>query len=487
MTMFRRDRGCCGSEVATDGCVSSGVPMESVGVPVGVGGATVVTPGASSQSGTLGPSTPSDLEPLPKADPGPAPGAVRPRSGSGTPTRSSYETQRPYDRSKRSRNDNMAHTLISTPVPTVGSAQDSTGVAARDTTAASSDNDSVLDHLPPLDLPSDVTEKSATPPVAPAAERKPSAPAAASDRFSSRSPQPSELTLTGSIQPAPDPASTAGGAPGISRFVAVDLRLAAGSVPSKAGLDWLAEKGYKTLVDLRESSEGNLSLIAEATSRGLRYIPLPITLRSIDADHVARFQFELSLTDARPLYFFDGDGTRAGALWYIRRIGVDRVSREVAHREAEEIGLSNPDFWLAATNYLERVDQKRATTPVPPSQASTPAPEKPAGTAAKSTSTTAPGSVTPDPTEPGNTPAKPAPSQALLDGPIQTAAQDAVPPPYALDPDAWQPYASMLVTGLAFPLAYVSRTIVPTILERTRASLPAAARQPRSLPYESGV
>ena len=146
----------------------------------------------------------------------------------------------------------------------------------------------------------------------------------------------------------------------MSRFVAVDLRLAAGSVPSAAGLDWLAEKGYKTLVDLRESSEANLAFITEATKRGLRYIALPINLKSIDRAHVSRFNLELAMGEARPLYFFDSDGAAAGTLWYIRRIAVDRVNNEIAHREAESLGLNSQDYWSAARNYLERQDNLRS-------------------------------------------------------------------------------------------------------------------------------
>jgi protein tyrosine phosphatase (PTP) superfamily phosphohydrolase (DUF442 family) len=166
--------------------------------------------------------------------------------------------------------------------------------------------------------------------------------------------------LAATAMPATDPTSTAPGAPGISRFVAVDLKLAAGSVPSAVGLDWLCEKGYKTVVDLRESSETDLPFIAEAAKRGLRYIALPIGLKTIDRAHVARFNLELGMAEARPLYFFDSDGTRAGVLWYIRRVAVDRINNEIARREAENVGLNNPDYWSAARNYLERLDNLRS-------------------------------------------------------------------------------------------------------------------------------
>src|SRR5262249_2556795 len=175
-------------------------------------------------------------------------------------TNSSYETQRPDYRSTRSRGENLAHTLTSAPVSAARSAQGLSASRSRPRDAADEGGESVLDHLPPLDLPAEVTEKTSHPPVAPAAERKPQtaptpatspASASASDQPGGRSAVPDRLSLAGSVQPAPEPAQPAGGAPGIARFAAVDLKLAGGSLPSPAGLDWLEEKGYRTLVDLR--------------------------------------------------------------------------------------------------------------------------------------------------------------------------------------------------------------------------------------------
>ena len=51
----------------------------------------------------------------------------------------------------------------------------------------------------------------------------------------------------------------------------------------------------------------------------------------------------------------------------------------------------------------------------------------------------------------------------------------------------WRPFAAMLLTGLSLPLAYWTRTGVPDVIARARASLPAPAQRPRSIPRESGV
>jgi protein tyrosine phosphatase (PTP) superfamily phosphohydrolase (DUF442 family) len=294
--------------------------------------------------------------------------------------------------------------------------------------------------------------------------------------------------------------------------MAVDLKLAGGSAPSSAGLSWLADKGYKTLVDLRESPETSAAFIAEAAQKGLRYVALPVGLKTIDAEHLARFNFELSLGEARPLYFFDSDGTRAGAFWYIRRLTVDRVATQIARREAEELGLSDQTYWLAATSYLDRHDLSRigvSENISPDSQSPQPKSEQPRPEAAVKPSTRGPGdgqasNSEGDPLSSGEkVSAAPAGTETTagsevgINVPTADIALDAPPrtttgPPAqhdapAGDPNAWKPAAAAMVTGLSFPLAYWSRIVIPTILAKTLASLPGPARRPKSLPPASDV
>src|SRR5262249_60837207 len=100
----------------------------------------------------------------------------------------------------------------------------------------------------------------------------------------------------------------------------------------------------------------------DASRRGLRYVALPLTVQTVDADHVSRFELELALADARPLYFFDTDGTRAGVLWYLHRVLVDKVEPQSARRDPEELGLTGNRLWLAAQAYLDSLKP----TPGPP-------------------------------------------------------------------------------------------------------------------------
>ncbi len=173
--------------------------------------------------------------------------------------------------------------------------------------SSGADDQDPLDHLPPLDLPGEVTKSAATPPVPPAADRNlepgPQAEKKAAVKRESTAPAADDLDLTSGTGPAGQPSPSASVGPGINRFVAVDLKLAGGSAPSTDGLKWLVDKGYRTVLDLREPSEVPSSFITEVTNFGLRYVALPISLKTIDRAHVDRFNFEVAAGEARPLFF----------------------------------------------------------------------------------------------------------------------------------------------------------------------------------------
>src|SRR5262249_31566806 len=193
----------------------------------------------------------------------------------------------------------------------------------------SRDDDDLFEHLPPLALPGEVTQVETTSPApsAPWPEGKSGdGPVSDASARSEDARAEDEVSLTVAADTSSGPGT------GMARFASVDPKLAGGSLPSTAGLGWLVEKGYRTVLDLRESAEVSPTFIAEAAKRGLRYVALPVSLKALDSDRLARFQFELAAPEARPLYFFDSDGSRAGALWYIRRVTQDHVDPQLARR-----------------------------------------------------------------------------------------------------------------------------------------------------------
>ena len=77
----------------------------------------------------------------------------------------------------------LPQTTASTPEPTSRSAQALARPSAGDSSGP--DDQDPLDHLPPLDLPGEVTKSAATPPVPPAADRN-AKPASATEKKAGR-------------------------------------------------------------------------------------------------------------------------------------------------------------------------------------------------------------------------------------------------------------------------------------------------------------
>jgi protein tyrosine phosphatase (PTP) superfamily phosphohydrolase (DUF442 family) len=359
----------------------------------------------------------------------------------------------------------------------------------------------MLDNLPPLDLPRDAARADVKTAAASPTENDPAP---------SNLPAPVETAGTDTATAgAPSLPSDVSVAPGVKRFAAVEPKLAGGGLPSRDGLDWLSEKGYKTLVDLRDPGDVQSSFLADVSRRGLRYISLPISLNTLDRDHVSRFEFEISLADARPLYFFDTDGNRAGMLWYVHRMtdGKDSYDAEEAMRQAGEVGLVAEGFRKAARTYLESLKKAAGPTPAPAAAPGEPAqppavggsaslPPRPAGpnrSAGEGASAPRPG-ASPLLPDQSTIPAKPEtialPDAGVLDlaqapAPAPAAPRHDLPVAAAGDPDAWRPYLAMVFAAFGVPLAYCGRSLIQ-YRGMVRASLPKPVRRLRSLPGASG-
>ncbi len=342
---------CCGADIGvasapglpygsyvTPSVVSPGVVSPSVVSP------SVVAPSTGpSSSGTI--TTPSDtspqLEPIPSAAPGAAPANsdVTPSQGAKSSTgKANYEAYR------SNLGNASASTLSTSPVPTTRSAQ---GALASTSSTLPADAESALDNLPPLDLPTDVAHAASTTPPAPA-------PPDGESNVAAKSVAPSASNAV------------------MKKFAGVEAKISAGSLPEKAGLAWLADKGYKTVLDLREEADSTPAFRDEIARLGMRYVALPVNAKTLDADHVRRFEKEITQAERVRSTFSTPMARAAGALWYIHRVAVDRVDTPTARRDAEEIGLTDPSYLSAADAYLSQQTPASKPAPAPTSGANAP-------------------------------------------------------------------------------------------------------------------
>ena len=404
---------------------------------------------------TIAPSSPAGEPDIKPIDPAPTSGAApKPDAATGSAARKSdYQTYRP------------ARRATVTPLANLGGGRsrprslpplEPTPRSASERPVATLDDP--LENLPAPEVAkaagADSPPRSGLPDAPPAVLPKPKP-----------DPEPPPAAAASALDPGPVPQAQAepdpGAVPGILRFHAVEPQLAGGSFPDAGGWAWLAEKRYRTVLDLREAGQMGPNDLAAISHEGFRYIAMPVTAKGIDADLLRRFDRELAQSDARPLFFCDADGTRPAALWYLHRVVTQKADRQAARREAESIAPMDGAFERAATTLLETLDPPKAAVLTPESA--------PVAEAA----------ARPEAEEPAAAP------RAVEASEPAAPASDPVPVA-AIDAADLRPYMALGLAVLGVPLAFWGGSSFG-LFRVKRASLPAPRHAPKSLPPASGA
>jgi uncharacterized protein (TIGR01244 family) len=145
--------------------------------------------------------------------------------------------------------------------------------------------------------------------------------------------------------------------PGIRNFNKIDAAFACGGSTEPSAMAELSKHGFKTVVNLRESSEAGADLgdaQKAADAAGIRFISLPMNQNKPDDATFDRFLGIVRDGSTHPVYFHCATGSRAAALWLVKRMLVDGWPEDKAVHEAVTLGLSSPSLKQYAVGYVQR-------------------------------------------------------------------------------------------------------------------------------------
>jgi uncharacterized protein (TIGR01244 family) len=131
---------------------------------------------------------------------------------------------------------------------------------------------------------------------------------------------------------------------GVRNFTRVDATVACAGATEPRALAEVARRGYRSVIDLRESGEAGAALDesrAAARAAGLTFISLPFNGSRPDAAVVDAFIKAVTDPANQPAFVHCASGNRAAALWMAKRMVVDRWPQDRAAAEAEAIGLTS--------------------------------------------------------------------------------------------------------------------------------------------------
>lgn len=130
---------------------------------------------------------------------------------------------------------------------------------------------------------------------------------------------------------------------GVLNFTQVDATVACGGDTSQDAIAALGAQGFRTVVNLRQSTEPGVAEEAAAVAAaGMRYVHLPMNPSAPEFETAEQFLATVADPAVQPVYIHCASANRVGAVWAIKRVVQDGWSRDEAIAEAQTIGMKSP-------------------------------------------------------------------------------------------------------------------------------------------------
>ena len=142
--------------------------------------------------------------------------------------------------------------------------------------------------------------------------------------------------------------------PGVTNFAKLETTVACGGATTPEAVPELKKMGFASIINLRLPSEPGADVDAEAAaakSAGINFFNIPFSGASPDPAVADTFLATITAKSNEPAYIHCSAGNRAGAMWMIKRLVVDRWDADKAYTEAAALGLTSPALKQFAIDY----------------------------------------------------------------------------------------------------------------------------------------
>src|SRR5262245_16151448 len=142
---------------------------------------------------------------------------------------------------------------------------------------------------------------------------------------------------------------------GVTNYTKVDATVACAGATPVAALPEIKKNGFVSVVNFRMPTEQGANIDeakATAAQVGLKYIHLPFQTPTPEVAEA--FLKAVADPSNQPMYIHCASANRVGAMWFSKRVKIDRWDAERAMKEAEGIGLRAPNLKEFALDYVKR-------------------------------------------------------------------------------------------------------------------------------------
>jgi uncharacterized protein (TIGR01244 family) len=143
--------------------------------------------------------------------------------------------------------------------------------------------------------------------------------------------------------------------PGIRNLSRLETTVACAGATEIEAIPNVKKMGFVSMINLRQASEPGANVAQSETAAkaaGLKYIHIPMDAAAPDPTVADRFLDAIKQPGNQPAYIHCASANRAAAMWFIKRVQVDRWESDRAMKEAETLGLTSAPLKQFATNYV---------------------------------------------------------------------------------------------------------------------------------------
>jgi len=144
--------------------------------------------------------------------------------------------------------------------------------------------------------------------------------------------------------------------PGITNFARLESTVACAGAVTPSAVAEIKKMGFKAIFNLRLATEQGADIEGEtaaAKAAGINFVHLPLSGSSPDPRVVDSFLEAITAAGNQPALIHCASGNRASALWFIKRVIVDKWDTDRAMAEATELGAMSQTMKAFALDYVQ--------------------------------------------------------------------------------------------------------------------------------------
>src|SRR6516162_5857131 len=143
---------------------------------------------------------------------------------------------------------------------------------------------------------------------------------------------------------------------GITNLARLETTVACAGAVTPSAVAEIKKMGFVSIINLRQPTEQGADIDAEtaaAKTAGINFYNIPFNNAAPDPAVVDRFLETITKAGNQPAFIHCASGNRAAAMWFVKRVLVDKWDLDKAGTEAAGLGLSNATLKNFMLDYIK--------------------------------------------------------------------------------------------------------------------------------------